>query len=117
MKRKITFTGMSSSLPLEEHANQKLNKIETLLKKEFHHQGDVAPMSAEVWLKANKVHPNSCIEIQVKSPQISLFIKEEGSDMYAVLDAAINKMSVLIRKEKKRLVDKSHKVKTEKNSF
>lgn len=117
MKRKITFHGMTSSQPLEEHTNQKLDKIEELLKKEFHHQGNNEPMYAEVWLKANKIHPHHAVEIHIKSPQFSLFIGEEGADMYTVLDSSMHKMTALIRKEKEKIMDKNHKIKTDKNNF
>jgi len=47
MKKKITFHNMAHSEPLEQHAHEKLAKIEELLGSEHHS----TPFFIELWLK------------------------------------------------------------------
>lgn len=111
MKKKISFHNMPHSNPLEEHTNQKLDKIQSFV------DDSIRPFLVEVWLKANKSHPHHSVEIHLKTPSFDLHSHEEGTDMYVAVDIAIDKIVALLIKEKKKLLDKSHKVLSEKRKF
>ncbi len=104
---------MPHSPVIEEHALQKLDKFLTLLKAE----GNQTPLYAELWLKANKQHPHHAVELHLKTPSHDLHSHNEGPDMYLVIDATIDKMTTLIKKEKERQRDKFRKADTEKGQF
>ncbi len=113
IKTKITFHNMPHSPTIEEHALQKLNKFLDILKTE----GNPTPLFAELWLKANRLHPHHSVELHLKTPQLDLHAHDEGTDMYLVIDAAIDKMTTLIKKEKQKNRDKIRKTPTEKSKF
>jgi ribosomal subunit interface protein len=96
---------MPHSISIEEHAQQKLNKTLELLKSE----GTQTPLYAELWLKANKQHPHHAAELHLKTPHLDLHSHDEGTDMYMVIDTAIEKMLTLVKKEKERQRDKIRK--------
>ncbi len=113
MNRKITFQNMSTSEPLEQYANEKLNKIMDLLKEE----SKQSPFYQEVWLKANSQHPHHRAEIHVKTSYFDLNTHAEDAKMYVALDKATDKMIKLIKKEKEKLIDKNRKIETNKTEF
>ncbi|MFH1461724.1 MAG: ribosome-associated translation inhibitor RaiA [bacterium] len=111
MERKITFQSMEHSEPIEKHANEKLNKIEEMLK------GGQTPMFVELWLKANKQHVHHKAELHLKTPLFNLNTHYEDPDMYFAIDNAIDKMAKLLRKEKDLLKEKEQKPNTDKKTF
>ena len=113
MDVKITFHNMPHSAPLEEHAREKLGKLETILKAQSH----ASPFFVELWLKANKQHPHHAAELHVRTALFNLHTHNEGADMYVVVDSVIDKMVVLTKKEKDRHMDKTHKPDTDKKKF
>ncbi|MBD3273337.1 ribosome-associated translation inhibitor RaiA [Candidatus Dependentiae bacterium] len=113
MKRKITFQSMDHSEPIERHANEKLNKIEEMLKDSEWK----TPMFMELWLKANKQHVHHKAELHLKTPQFDLNTHYENADMYFAIDNTIDKMVKLLKKEKALLKDKEQKPETKKKAF
>ncbi len=113
MKIKITFHGMNHSALLENHCKQKLVKISDIL----HFDETVTPFHVEIWLNAHKKHLHHSAEIHLKTPQFELIAKNDGQDMYLVIDSVIDKMVTLIKKEKTKKKDKKLKSKTEKKDF
>lgn len=113
MNTKITFHGMPSSAPLEQHAREKVKKCIDLIEGQAEH----LPFFIEFWLKANKQHPHHAAELHVKTGRLDLNTHEEGTDLYMVIDNTVDKMVALIKKEKERLLDKTHKPDTEKQRF
>ncbi|MCK4651078.1 ribosome-associated translation inhibitor RaiA [Candidatus Babeliales bacterium] len=114
MKIKITFHNMEHSEPMEKHANEKLDKINELLKES--ELGDT-PKFLELWLTAHKQHPHNKAELHLKTPQFDLHSHTEENDMYFAIDQAIDKMVKLIIKEKNKINDKNKKPETEKKDF
>ena len=113
MNKKISFQNMEHSDPIEAHANEKLNKIEELLKgPEWE-----TPKYLELWLSAHKAHPHSKVELHLKTPQFDLHSHSEEKDLYFALDETIDRMVKLLVKEKTKLKDKVQKVETDKNDF
>ncbi len=113
MKRKITFQHMDHSDPMEAHAQQKLDKIEEILRA----YETATPFHCELWLKANKLHAHHRAELHLKTPDLDLDAHDEKNDMYAAIDCAIDKMVKLIKKEKTKRQDKVHKAENEKAAF
>ena len=112
MKKKITFHNMPHSQPLEDHSIAKLQKLNDMLGSE-----DGTPLHAELWLKANKLHPHHAAELHLKTPHLDLNSHSEGADMYIVIDQTIDKMVTLLVKEKDKRREKTRKQVTEKNKF
>ena len=113
MNKKIAFHNMDHSDPMEQHAYQKLSKIEELLKEPEW----TTPKHLELWLKAQSQHPHHSAELHLKTPQFDLNAREGGTDMYVVIDNVIDKMVSLIKKEKAKVKDKHQKLETNKNDF
>ena len=113
MRKKVTFQNMDHSSVLEEHAFQKLIKVEDLLVGEELQ----SPHFIEVWFKAHKRHPHHAVELHLKTPQFDLHAHDEGADMYIALDNTIDKMVKQLHDHKSRILDKKHKVKNEKREF
>ena len=112
MKKKISFHNMPHSQALEDHCHAKLQKLADLLGNE-----DGTPLHAELWLKANKLHPHHSAELHLKTPHLDLNSHCEGTEMYAVADLTIDKMATLLVKEKDKRREKTRKPITEKNKF
>lgn len=113
MQVKISFHNMPHSKPLEQHAKQKLEKVNELLNP----IKNMSPFFIELWLKANKLHPHHSAELHLKTPNCNLHSHNEGADMYAVIDNTIDKMISLVKKEKTKLKDKKTKPETDKTDF
>lgn len=113
IKNKITFLNMPHSPVIEEHSQGKLDKFLHII----HQEGHQTPLYAELWLKANKVHPHHSVELHLKTPHLDLHTEAEGPDMYLTIDSAIDKMMLLVKKSKEKQRDKERKHPTEKSSF
>ena len=115
MKKKIEFHGMESSQVLEAHANEKLEKVINLVKK--NEEKEPSPLIVELWLKAQKLHPNHRAELHVKTPRFDLHAHDDGTDLYVVLDNTIDKMVKLLKKAKSKAKTKEKHPKNEKLDF
>lgn len=113
MERKITFENMDHSDPIKNHVNEKLNKIEEILRD----SGWRTPMIMEIRLKANKQHEHDKVELNLKTPRFNLNSHDENADMYVAIDNAIDKMIKLLKKEKTKRIDEEKKTETEKSTF
>jgi ribosomal subunit interface protein len=114
MQIKISFHNMEHSAPLEEHTLSKLEKLHELLKAEDYK----SPFYVEAWLKSNKKHPHSHMaELHLKTSGLNLHAHDSGADLYVAMDNAIDAMVKLVKKEKEKNRDKSHKAKSEKTDF
>lgn len=113
MEIKITFQSMDHSDPIEKHSREKLSKISEMLP-----DADwKTPMFIELWLKANKQHVHHRAELHLKTPQFDLHSHCENPEMYFAIDSAIDKMVILLRKEKKLQQEKRQKPETDKKNF
>lgn len=113
MNKKITFHNMQHSQPLEDHTNEKLEKIINLLEEET----QKPPFSIEIWLKANSLHPHHAAELHVKTKNLNLNAHDEGTDMYVVIDNTIDKMVKLIKKDKEKTRDQRRNTGSDKQNF
>ena len=113
MNIKISFQNMDHSNPLESHAKQKLDKLESIL-----NVGEKkSPFFVELFLTAKKVHANHSGELHLKTPIYDLYTHAEGHDLYVVVDDVIDKMVSLVKKEKTKTRDNNQKSKNEKKVF
>jgi len=113
MKKKISFQNMEHSKSLELHADEKLEKVLDILKIDQM----PTPVNIEIWLKAQKLHPNHVAEIHLKTPRFDLHAHDTGKDMYIAVDNAIDKIVALYKKMKEKGQDKRKKVENEKRKF
>jgi ribosomal subunit interface protein len=113
MEIKISFQNMPHSTVIDQHARTKLSKIEEILKG----QARATPFNVEMWLTANKQHPHHEANLHVKTPVFNLDAHDEGPDMYIVIDTVIDRMIGMLKKEKERLIEKTHKAETPKKNF
>jgi ribosomal subunit interface protein len=114
MKRTISFIGMPHSDPLEAHSNSKLDKLAALVKHDEEHADSYF---IELHLKAQEQHTHHRADLHLKTPQLNLHTHDEGPEMYAAVDSAIDKMITQYKKEKEKLQDKHRRADTEKNNF
>ena len=95
LKKKIEFHNMEHSVPLEQHALEKIKKIEDLIQKEK----EGGPLYLEVWLKANTQHPHNSVEIKLKTSRFDLAVKDEAINLYVALDNAIDNQENLAKRD------------------
>jgi len=99
MNKRITFRHMEHSNPMEDYANQQLEKIENILSNER------TPIYIDLVLEPSKVHAHHHIELRVKTPRFEKISDFEGPDFYNVLDRVIDTMYRQICEEKKKEID------------
>lgn len=99
MHKQITFRGMDHSDPMEEYANQQLDKIEKFLEDER------TPIYIDLILEPSKVHDHHRIELRVKTPNYDEITEFEGPKFYDVLDRVIDVMYRNLREEKRKHKD------------
>lgn len=114
MKRTISFIGMPHSDPLEEHSNQKLDKLTALIKHDDEHEG---AYFLELHLKAQEMHAHHRVDLHVKTPHVNLHTHDEGPEMYLAVDNAIDRMITLYKKEKGKIQDRHRNIETDKRKF
>lgn len=100
MHKRISFKNMDSELVMEKYVDQQLDKIMKFLSNEK------TPVYVDVVLEDGKVHAHFKVEVRVKSPSYDLVSHYEGPKMYDVIDEAIDRMYIELRRHKEKLVDK-----------
>ena len=114
MNLKISFHHMPRSAALEEHAREKLARIQAL----FKHADPTQPLFIELFLHAETSHhAHHSVEMRLKSGPYSLSTHDQGDDMYVALEQAIDKMVNVLKKEKAKSGDKKHRIQTAKTAF
>lgn len=101
MRKRIVFRNMDHSDPMEQYANQQLEKIEEFLEHE------PSPINIELILQPSKNHAHHHVELRIKSKNYDLVsdYEHKGDDFYDVLDRVIDTMYRRLLEEKKRHVD------------
>jgi len=113
MNIRINFHQMPHSDGLDHHARTKVEKVSDFFKS----TEPAHPIHAEFFLNAHATHAAHAVELRVTSGAISVVSHESHPDMYLAIDAAVDKAIAQLKKEKAKLVDKRHKVETEKKAF
>lgn len=111
ISRKISFQHMEHSDALEAHANERIDKIQTLL------EGTGLPQSVEVRFKFNPHGAHHEVEVHLVSKEVKTDAHKTGPEMYIILDQAMDKVTELVKKAKGRHLDEHHKINNEKNDF
>ena len=111
MKAIITFHNMPHSNAIEAHAKEKSLKIEHLLSSSKN-------LSIEFFLNAESAHtPHHNVEIKVNNGKTHVAASAQSKDMYAAIDAVVDKSCAQIRKEKNKALTKKQRIETEKKLF
>lgn len=102
MSKRITFREMDHSMPMEEHVNKQLEKVEKLLANER------PPIYIDMVLTASKVRQHPRAELRIKTPHYDLVThyEHEGVDMYDAIDRTIDTMYKRLQAEKKKNMEK-----------
>ena len=111
IERKIAFHSMEKSEALKDHANERIDKIEKLLK------GTGLPQSIEVRFKYNPHRAHHEIEIHLTSREVTTDIHTTNSKIYLALDEAMDRITESVRKIRHKHLDELHKVETPKTNF
>lgn len=89
MRVAFTFRHMESSDALKEYAEEKIGKLQKLLR---------APIEATVVVSLEKhLH---CLDVSVNAGGKHYHAKEESEDMYASIDLAMDKIGRQVRSDK-----------------
>jgi ribosomal subunit interface protein len=99
MNKNITFRDIEHTDGLENHVQQKLERIEKFLKNEQD------PVVIDFVLEPHRTHSHHIVELLIKSPHYHVTVKEEGPDMYQVIDHVIHVGYEQLLKEKQRRID------------
>lgn len=89
MQVAFTFRHMESSDALKEYAEEKIGKLQKLLR---------APIEAEVVASMEKHF--HCVDVQVSAGGKRYHGREESEDMYASIDMVLDKIGRQIRDDK-----------------
>lgn len=95
----VTFRHMDHSPVIDEHVRKQLDRLEKFLEQER------TPVSVEMIIEAKPVHSHHIIELRVNTPHFHEVVKDEGSDMYLVIDSVITTMNNQLRRLKERMLD------------
>jgi len=96
MQITTTFRHMESSSALKSYAEEKLEKIQKYIDE---------PIAAQVFLTVEKIR--HIAEVTITAKGITIKASEETNDMYAAVDAVIDKIERQLRRYKERI--KEHK--------
>ncbi len=96
MQITTTFRHMESSEALKSYAEEKLSRVQKYIDE---------PIVAQVFLTVEKIR--HIAEVTLNAKGITIKASEETNDMYAALDAVIDKIERQMRRYKERL--KAHK--------
>jgi ribosomal subunit interface protein len=100
---KVTFQGIEHSESVENYANKKNEKIEELLKQQN------TPHIYEYHIHKFTHKSYYEVSLHVRVQAFSLDTKLEGDDVYVALDEVVDKMIVLVKKEKEKQRDSHRK--------
>ena len=109
MSVRISFQGMPHSNAIENYVRSKIEKIHKFI------HDEQSPHNFEMHLKAHPNHAHQEVSMFIKAKALSLNAKEEGVDIYLVIDGVIDKVVSLLKKEYAKIRD-SHRV-SEKDKF
>jgi len=97
MQKKITFRSMAHSDAIEQYVTNKIQKISKFFKR------DSSNVDMQVVLDAHREKHYFQVEFKIDSCNYHMFVKSQGSDMYAMIDEVISKISKdIARKKEKR---------------
>lgn len=111
MSFKISFQGMEHSAGIENHAKERVAKVDELLVRFG------SPHTCEFHLHSHPNHAHQECVFRLKAGSLDLTTRVEDADCYVAIDLAVEKMLVLLKKEKEKIRDSHHKVMNEKRSF
>ena len=100
MEKRIAFRGMDSSPATENFLNEKLAKVEMFL------ESEKSPVYLDVVLTGGSTSGQERnifnVEIRVKGPHFSIIAQEEGYEIFATIERAVDTAVQEINKMKKK---------------
>lgn len=99
MEKRIVFKNMPHSTPMEDYANQQMQRIFTFLERER------SPIYVDLFLEPSQVHAHHRVELRIKTPHFERSIHYECPDMYEALDRVCDTMYLKLHDDKKQMVE------------
>lgn len=104
MDVRIFFHEMEHSAAIESKAQELMQKIYKFLEHERE------PIYIHLTIEAGRPHAHHQVEVRVKSPNYELMVKDEGPDIYLLLNQMIDLMYKRLHEKKEELVRERRKV-------
>lgn len=98
-KKNVTFRNMDHSAVINDHVHKQFERLEKFLEQER------TPISIDMIIEAKPIHSHHIVELRINTPHFHEIVKDEGSDIYLVIDSVINAMCTLLSRDKKRMID------------
>ena len=99
MNKEVTFRDIEHTAGLEDHVNQKLERIEKFI------ENEPDPVVLHFILEPHRTHAHHKAELIIKSPNYHVIAHHEGPDMYHVIDHVMHVGYEQLLKEKQRRID------------
>lgn len=96
----IQSLGFKAGEDLEAYIREKLSKINP--------NDHIVRANVVLFLGPNRATRNTYCEIRLEVPGNDHFIKESDADMYQAVDAAVNKLQQMVRKNRDKQSDRRH---------
>lgn len=96
----IQSLGFKAGEELEGYVQEKLEKLNP--------SDHIVRANVVLFLGPDRATPNTYCEIRLEVPGPDLFIKESSPDFEQSIDAAVNKLQGMLRKQKEKQVDQWH---------
>ena len=96
----IQSLGFKAGEELESYISEKLDKLKP--------NDHIIRANVTLFLGPDKATPNTYCEIRLEIPGNDLFIKESSPEFEQSVDAAVNKLQTMLRKEKEKQMDRHH---------
>lgn len=90
---------MEHSDAIQNYVNERLERVEKLLKKEHD------PINLDIILEAGRTHHHHRVEILLHTPNFNLAAHDEGPELYPVVHKAIDRLFAEVTKAKEKKVD------------
>jgi ribosomal subunit interface protein len=107
MNKRIVFKGMEHSQAIELFLREKLGKVDKFL------EGEQSPIFFDIVMSSGSTsgHERNIFDasIRINGPHFSLAAHDEGYEMYAVIERAVDKIVKEINDMKKKRLKKSRK--------
>jgi ribosomal subunit interface protein len=107
MKTSFTFRGMETSPTIEKYVEEKIQKLDRMLKRERD------PISLEVILESHPTHAQTAIELRLHSVDYHLRAQEQGTDLYGIIDKCVDVLVGEVRRKKEKRIDARKEAKPE----
>lgn len=95
----VIFRRMEHSSVIDEHVRKQLVRLEKFLEQER------TPASIEVIIEAMPLRSFYIVDLRVHTPRFRELVKDEGHDIYLIIDSVVATMNNQLRRLKEHMLD------------